>query len=67
MRATTTPLAAHDLAQENHDVADAAAPGPFLLQRAVRWGRMPLPEVLAEVLREEGDLNRLLNVLGLQS
>jgi len=43
------------------------SPTPFLLQRAVRWGRMPLPEVLAEVLREEGDLNRLLNVLGLQS
>jgi type VI secretion system protein ImpA len=43
------------------------SPTPFLLRRAVRWGRMPLPEVLAEVLREEGDLNRLLNVLGLQS
>jgi type VI secretion system protein ImpA len=43
------------------------SPTPFLLRRAVRWGSMPLPEVLAEVLREEGDLNRLVNVLGLQT
>lgn len=43
------------------------SPTPFLLRRAVRWGNMPLPEVLAEILREEGDLNRLINVLGLHS
>ena len=43
------------------------SPTPFLLRRAVRWGNMPLPEVLAEIMREEGDLNRLINVLGLQS
>ncbi|HEX8406734.1 MAG TPA: type VI secretion system protein TssA [Duganella sp.] len=42
------------------------SPTPFLLRRAVRWGNMPLPEVLAEILREEGDLNRLVNVLGLR-
>jgi hypothetical protein len=36
-----------------------------LIRRAVSWGRMPLPELMQEVLREEGDLNRLFTVLGL--
>jgi type VI secretion system protein ImpA len=27
---------------------------------------MPLPELMQEVLREEGDLNRLFTVLGLE-
>lgn len=42
------------------------SPTPFLLRRAVSWGRMPLPEVIAEIIREEGDLNRLVNVLGIK-
>jgi type VI secretion system protein ImpA len=42
------------------------SPVPFLIRRAVNWGRMPLPEVIAEIIREEGDLNRLVNVLGLK-
>ncbi|HEX8609715.1 MAG TPA: type VI secretion system protein TssA [Telluria sp.] len=42
------------------------SPTPFLLRRAVNWGRMPLPEVIAEIIREEGDLNRLVNVLGIK-
>jgi type VI secretion system protein ImpA len=41
------------------------SPAPFLIRRAVKWSRMSLPEVLAEVVREEGDLNRLVNVLGI--
>lgn len=41
------------------------SPAPFLIHRAVRWSRMPLPEVLAEIIREEGDLNRLVKVLGI--
>jgi hypothetical protein len=28
---------------------------------------MPLPELMQEVLREEGDLNRLFTVLGLKA
>lgn len=40
------------------------SPTPFLIQRAVNWGRMSLPEVIAEIIREEGDINRLFNVLG---
>lgn len=42
------------------------SPTPYLLRRAVNWGRMPLPELMAEIIREEGDLNRLANVLGLK-
>jgi len=43
------------------------SPTPYLLRRAVNWGRMPLPELMAEIVREEGDLNRLGNILGLNS
>ena len=42
------------------------SPTPYLVRRAVSWGRMPLPELMQEVLREEGDLNRLFTVLGLK-
>lgn len=41
------------------------SPTPYLIRRAVKWGKMPLPELMQEVLREEGDLNRLFTVLGL--
>lgn len=41
------------------------SPTPYLLRRAVNWGKMPLPELMAEIIREEGDLNRLTNMLGL--
>jgi type VI secretion system protein ImpA len=42
------------------------SPTPYLIRRAVSWGRMPLPELMAEILREEGDLNRMVTILGLQ-
>lgn len=42
------------------------SPTPYLIRRAVNWGRMPLPELFAEIMREEGDLNRMMSVLGLQ-
>ncbi|MGJ9416307.1 type VI secretion system protein TssA [Massilia sp. CMS3.1] len=42
------------------------SPSPFLIRRAVNWGRMSLPEVIAEIIREEGDVGRLLNVLGIK-
>lgn len=41
------------------------SPTPYLIRRAVNWGRLPLPELMQEVLREEGDLNRLFTLLGL--
>ena len=40
-------------------------PTPYLIRRALHWGRLSLPELMQEVLREEGDLNRLFAVLGL--
>jgi type VI secretion system protein ImpA len=43
------------------------SPTPYLIRRAVNWGRMPLPELMAEIVREEGDLNRLSNILGMQN
>lgn len=42
------------------------SPTPYLIRRAVNWGRMPLPELMAEIMREEGDLNRILNIIGLK-
>ncbi|SEA61581.1 type VI secretion system protein TssA [Paraburkholderia sartisoli] len=41
------------------------SPTPYLLRRAVVWGRMPLPELMREVAREEGGLGRYLSMLGL--
>ncbi len=58
--ATLSALADYLSAVEPH------SPTPYLLRRAVNWGRMPLPELMAEIIREEGDLNRLANVLGLR-
>jgi type VI secretion system protein ImpA len=40
------------------------SPTPFLIRRAVNWGRMSLPEIIAEIIREEGDVNRVFNVPG---
>lgn len=41
------------------------SPTPYLIHRAVNWGRLPLPELMAEIMREEGDLNRMVQLLGL--
>lgn len=48
------------LAHEPH------SPTPYLLQRAVSWGRLPLPELMREVVRTEGDMSRYLAMLGLE-
>lgn len=42
------------------------SPTPFLIRRAVKWGRMSLAEVMVEIIEEEGDLSRLLNILGVK-
>jgi type VI secretion system protein ImpA len=53
------------------DVADYLSkhephsPTPYLLRRAVAWGGMPLPDLLREVVHQEGDLSRYLAMLGL--
>jgi type VI secretion system protein ImpA len=41
------------------------SPTPYLIRRAVNWGRMSLRQLMDEIVREEGDLNRLPTVLGL--
>jgi type VI secretion system protein ImpA len=39
------------------------SPTPYLLRRAVGWGRMSLAELMQEIVQEEGDLNRYLALL----
>jgi type VI secretion system protein ImpA len=59
--ATLAALADYLSAVEPH------SPTPFLIRRAVNWGSMSLPEVIAEIIREEGDVSRFFNVLGIRS
>ncbi|HEX7866503.1 MAG TPA: type VI secretion system protein TssA [Variovorax sp.] len=42
------------------------SPTPYLVNRAVAWGRMPLPQLMQEVLREDGDLNRYFSIIGVK-
>ena len=42
------------------------SPTPYLVTRAVTWGRLSLPELMQEVLQEEGDLNRYFSMLGIK-
>ena len=41
------------------------SPTPYLIRRAVKWGQLPLAELIQEVLNEEGDLNGMLAMMGL--
>lgn len=43
------------------------SPTPYLVTRAVTWGRLSLPELMREVLREEGNLNQYFSMLGVKS
>lgn len=42
------------------------SPTPYLLARAVSWGRMPLPELMRDIVSQEGDLGRYMAMLGVQ-
>lgn len=64
--------AIHDRAQAYQlirDVADYLArhephsPTPYLLRRAVRWGQMPLADLMQDILREDGDIGRYFSLL----
>jgi type VI secretion system protein ImpA len=47
--------------------AEPHSPTPYLVKRAVEWGTMSLPELLQEIVRNEGELNeidRLLRLTG---
>lgn len=41
------------------------SPTPYLVNRAVKWGCMPLPELMQEVLQEPGGLARYFSILGI--
>lgn len=42
------------------------SPTPYLVQRAVTWGRMSLADLMQEILREEGDIARYFSLLGIK-
>ena len=42
------------------------SPTPYLVMRAVAWGRMPLNELLQELVNSEGDLKELYTLLGMR-
>lgn len=41
------------------------SPVPYLVMRAVAWGRMPLSDLLAELLEEDGNTGRIFRLLNL--
>jgi type VI secretion system protein ImpA len=46
--------------------SDPHSPVPYLVSRAVAWGRMPLQELLAELVRNSGELTEIYKLLDLQ-
>ena len=46
--------------------AEPHSPTPYLVKRAVAWGRMSLADLMQEVVREEGDISRYFSLLGIK-
>jgi predicted component of type VI protein secretion system len=44
------------------EAVEPHSPVPALLRRAIRWGEMRLPDLLAELMQEEGGPFRLLRI-----
>lgn len=42
------------------------SPTPYLLARAVNWGHMPLPDLMRDIVSQEGDLSRYMAMLDVQ-
>jgi type VI secretion system protein ImpA len=42
------------------------SPAPYLVRRAIKWGRMSLSELLRELLRDNADLPTVYNLLGIR-
>jgi type VI secretion system protein ImpA len=42
------------------------SPTPYLVKRAVAWGRMSLSDLMQEIVREEGDIGRFFSLLGIK-
>ena len=57
---TLEAISAYLLKTEPH------SPTPYLIKRAVTWGRMSLVDLMLEVVREEGDMSRYLSLLGIK-
>jgi type VI secretion system protein ImpA len=43
------------------------SPVPYIIQRAIIWGELPLHELLIEISSNGSDLSQVLNILGLRS
>ncbi|HSG70666.1 MAG TPA: type VI secretion system protein TssA [Planctomycetaceae bacterium] len=43
------------------------SPIPFALERIVRWGRMPLPQLLKELIQDEGSIDQMFKLVGIPS
>lgn len=48
-------------------VAEPHSPVPYLVERAVRWGRMPLEDWLRDVIREDSVIDSIRETLGTQA
>jgi type VI secretion system ImpA family protein len=46
-------------------IIEPHSPTPYLVQRAINWGKLPLPELMLAMLREEGDMNRVFHLLNI--
>ena len=47
--------------------AEPHSPVPYLVERAVRWGRMPLEDWLRDVIREDNVVDSIRETLGTQT
>jgi type VI secretion system protein ImpA len=45
--------------------AEPQSPVAYKLEEAVRWGRMPLPDLLAELISEDGVRNSVFKLMGI--
>lgn len=56
-----------ELAAAYLEKTEPHSPTPYLIKRAITWGRLPLPELMQEVIKEEGDISRYFSLLGIRS
>lgn len=42
------------------------SPLPYLIKKAVRWGRMPLPDLLSEIVEDENNLKTIFRLAGME-
>jgi type VI secretion system protein ImpA len=72
LAAPAGPIASREEAYRLLEVAAAYlqrtephSPTPYLVKRAIAWGQMTLPDLMQEVMREEGDLGRFFSMIGI--